>query len=69
MTNLVDQKYSIFRHFDVFGLASAAANADGGCTGMPRTVTRTAFLHALCAKLEIPVEGVEKKLLQGRASI
>ena len=51
-------------NFDVFALASEAAEADRGCTGMPRSVTRAAFLHALCAKLDLSAEGFEKKLLQ-----
>ena len=35
---------------------------------MPRSVTRAAFVHALCAKLDLSTEGVEKKLLQERIS-
>ena len=61
---LVEEK--LIRNFDVFGLASEAANADRGCTGMPRSVTRAAFVHALCAKLDLSTEGVEKKLIQER---
>ena len=45
---LVEEKLK--PNFDVFALASEAAEADRGCTGMPRSVTRAAFLHALCAK-------------------
>ena len=59
---LVEEKLK--PNFDVFALASEAAEADRGCTGMPRSVTRAAFLHALCAKLDLSAEGFEKKLLQ-----
>ena len=59
---LVEGKLS--PNFDVFSLASAAAEADRGCIGTPRSVTRSAFVHALCAKLDLSAEGIEKKLLQ-----
>ncbi len=51
--------------YDVFGVAREAYEADAGCTGVPKSVLRCAYLCSLEDKLEICSEAAEKAILRG----
>jgi hypothetical protein len=51
-------------HFDVFSLSSSATATDAGCTGIPKCVTRLAFVHCLAARLGMMDSDAEREMLR-----